>query len=212
MAVPNGPTITDPKQANGQNELTTPVEGLININTAGWRVLAALPFATPRLNAADRDQWNEWVARSIVKYRDTIDPISPKGLPHGPFANLCELNYVPIYDNTNKFQCFFQDLWRASAGDRDADDDDGDFSPAGNGTDSVRGDFEEKFLSLNRISNLVTLRSDCFTVYVTVQAWSNAGSKTPTLEGQRRLAVIVDRSRVTPLNRTPTVYNVPTSD
>jgi hypothetical protein len=195
------------------------VEGLININTAGWRVLAALPFASPRNND---NYWNEIVARSIVEYRDA--PIS--GFPHGPFTSLAELNNVPIYDG-DVFKCYFRDVWRKSAGlgnAADADDLDGDFSPEGagtgngsaNATDKVIGDFEEKFLSLNRISNLVTLRSDCYTVYVTVQAWRNAGSTNPnfppTLEGQRRLAVIVDRSRVTPLNRTPTVFNVPTSD
>jgi hypothetical protein len=217
MAVPNGPDITNPKQANRQNELTAPVEGLININTAGWRVLAALPFATPRVNAANRDDWNEWVAKSIAYYRDDYDPLY--GKPHGPFASLYELNDVPIYDNANKFLCYYQDLWRIPGGDHDADDDDGDFSPDGIGAgkvDQVRGDFEEKFLSLNRISNLVTLRSDCYTAYIVVQAWRNAGSTNanfpPTLEGQRRLAVIIDRSRVTSLNKTPTVYNVPTSD
>jgi hypothetical protein len=211
MAVPNGPNITDPKQANGENERTAPVEGLININTAGWRVLAAIPFASPR--SGDPDGWNRIVAKSIVRYRDEIDPVT--GRPHGAFTSLYELNCVPIYDN-NGFVCYFQDLWRKSAGlsdGADADDDDGDFSPARNGTtDDVLGDFEEKLLSVNRISNLVTLRSDCYTAYILVQAWSNAGSAAPTLEGQRRLAVIVDRSRVTPQNKTPTVFNVPTSD
>jgi hypothetical protein len=224
MPVPNGPNITDPKQANGQNELTAPVEGLININTAGWRVLAAIPFASPR--SGNPDLWNTDVAKSIVFYRDEYDPVTQR--PHGAFTTLEELNCVPIYENVGqsnqKFLCYFQDLWKASAGvgdGTDADDDDGDFSPAntagGSGnTDKVIGDFEEKFLSVNRISNLVTLRSDCFTAYILVQAWSNAGSTDPkfppTLEGQRRLAVIVDRSRVTPQNKTPTVYNVPTSD
>ena len=92
-----------------------------------------------------------------------------------------------------------------------------DFSPAGTGnTDGVRDDFKEKFLMVNRVSNLLTLRSDMFTAYILVQGWRNAGSidplHPPTLDGQRRLAVIIDRSRITAVKKTPAVYNVPTAN
>ncbi|MDB5323882.1 MAG: Helix-hairpin-helix motif containing protein [Phycisphaerales bacterium] len=206
-AVPNGPAVTNSAQANGQNEITTPVEGLININTAGWKVLSAIPFAPASLT--NGTAVNEWVARSIVNYRDRFDPIT--GLPHGPFTSLFELSRVPIYDNAGAFKYTFQELWK-SGSDHDADDKDGDFSPEGTATDFVRNDFEEKYLALNRISNLVTTRSDTFTAYICVQGWRNVGGNNATLEGQRRLAVIIDRSRITPVKKTPAVYNVPTAN
>lgn len=213
-AVPNGPAITSAAQANGQNELTTPVEGLVNVNTAGWKVLSAVPFAPPSTPAVPGPvKLNEMIAKSIVYYRDNSDPAT--GTPHGPFASLLELNRVPIYANVydpTTFQGFFQDVWKG-ASDHDADDADGDFSPAGVGiTDAVRDDFKEKFLMVNRVSNLLALRSDTFTAYILVQGWRNAGSANATLEGQRRLAVIIDRSRITPVKKTATVYNVPTAN
>ena len=90
----------------------------------------------------------------------------------------------------------------------------GDISPLGPGAapagaDGVRFDFEERFLLLNRISNLITTRSDSYTVYLVVQGWQDAGTANPVLRTQRRLAFIVDRSRVIPTNAQPTVTPVP---
>ncbi|HEX8525270.1 MAG TPA: hypothetical protein VF669_23665 [Tepidisphaeraceae bacterium] len=62
-------------------------------------------------------------------------------------------------------------------------------------TDGVRGDFEEQFLQLSRISNLITTRSDTFTTYIIVQGWRNAGTPKPELVVQKRVAYIIDRSR-----------------
>jgi hypothetical protein len=94
---------------------------------------------------------------------------------------------------------------------------DGDFSPLrdkgpGNVGDGVRLDFKEKYLMLTRISNLITTKSDCYTCYIQVQGWRDAGTPNAKLVAQKRLAFIVDRSRLTPTKRTPTVYNVPVSD
>ena len=65
-------------------------------------------------------------------------------------------------------------------------------------------------LNLARISNLASTRSDVFTVYVTVQAWTYVGNVTGAnqqndtrLVGERRASFIVDRSRVTELNYDP---------
>lgn len=55
------------------------------------------------------------------------------------------------------------------------------------------------FLALNRISNLITTRSDSFTVYVLVQGWRNAGTANPELVVQRRVMFIADRSSVHPI-------------
>jgi hypothetical protein len=232
QAVPNGPKVTDFAQANQGNEDTSPVEGLINLNTASAKVLSAVPFLPPSNllppvpPAAASDPWtydslfNASIAQSITYYRDVQDPATGKA--HGPFTSLFELDRVPIYDYSKPaapFVCYYRDIWRnppPPAPPRDdADDDDGDFTPVNNGTtkklDGIY-DFEDRYLAVNRLSNILTLRSDTFTAYILVQGWRNAGSANPVLEGQRRLAVIVDRSRVTPAKKTPAVYNVPTAN
>ena len=70
----------------------------------------------------------------------------------------------------------------------------GDLSP-----DAVRGDFEERFLVLSRISNLITTRSDTFTCYVYVMGVLHDGTPGAELKVQRRTAFIADRSGLRPL-------------
>ena len=65
--------------------------------------------------------------------------------------------------------------------------------------DMVRHDHEENYLLANRISNMVTTRSDTFTCYVLVQGWRGAGTDNPELVVQRRRAFVADRSGVTPM-------------
>jgi hypothetical protein len=87
--------------------------------------------------------------------------------------------------------------------------DEGDFSPMTT-HDDVRRDFEEYFLMLNRISNLITTRSDSFTVYILVQGWRGIGTTKPELVVQRRAAFIQDRSPLTATNGAlPAATNVP---
>jgi len=62
--------------------------------------------------------------------------------------------------------------------------------------DGVRGDFEEQFLQLSRISNLITTRSDSFTCYVLIQGYRDAGTANPKLEVQKRVSYIIDRSKM----------------
>ena len=63
-------------------------------------------------------------------------------------------------------------------------------------------DFTLANLNMNRVSNLTSQRSDVFTVYVTVQAWTYVGEKNNAqmldtrLVGERRGSFIVDRSRI----------------
>ena len=86
----------------------------------------------------------------------------------------------------------------------DPDDAAGDWTPqnvTGAAVDNVRHDYEENFLLANRISNLVTTRSDHFTCYVLVQGWRGAGTTNPELVVQRRLAFTADRSGVTPTSK-----------
>jgi len=62
----------------------------------------------------------------------------------------------------------------------------------------ITEDYQWDSLTLNRISNLITTRSDTFTVYVEVQGWQNSypGSTTALPIITRRYAYIVDRSAV----------------
>src|SRR6185503_5854937 len=101
--------------ANANNEDMTPVEGLININTAPWRVLAAIPWVN------NNPTWNAYIARSIVKYRET----------NGPFRSIYDLNAVKVYNDISNptnptFLCNLKDAWWTAAGpgpEPDADDD-----------------------------------------------------------------------------------------
>jgi len=67
--------------------------------------------------------------------------------------------------------------------------------------DNVRFDYEEQFLLMNRISNLITTRSDSFTAYVLVQGWRGAGTPNPELVVQRRRAFVADRTGLSPTNK-----------
>jgi len=82
--------------------------------------------------------------------------------------------------------------------------------PAGNGTATgVVGDYTHDFLVLNRVSNLITTRSDSFTVYVVVEGWDQ--TQTPAqLIVTRRLAFVVDRSGVTSTNKAVKTISIPT--
>jgi len=190
------------------SEDDVPSEGLINVNTAGWKVLAALPLVLQPNGQMDRGL-SEKLAKRIVYFRDVDDgfgvPPSSGGTvpphPHGPFKSLLELCLVP------QFAAAEGNIdMTGLAGEPGPNQ--GEFSPIIGTGDFVRLDFEEKYLNLTRISNLLTLHSDCYTVYLQVQGWRDAGSANARLMVQRRLAFIVDRSHVTPLKPTPTVYNV----
>jgi hypothetical protein len=65
-------------------------------------------------------------------------------------------------------------------------------------------DFHVTHLNMDRVSNLTSQRSDCFTVYVTVQAWTyvnttanpNIQVTDTRLVGERRGSFVVDRSLI----------------
>lgn len=186
-------------------EDTAPTDGLININTAPWRVLAALPMAD---NATD----NNILAKAIVQYRDgdTAAGIAA----HGPFKSIFQLNAVQVPGVSFRNTLPSTPLNGFNPNGLDRGPSDGDLTPlvtASNGEvpDQVQGDFEKQFLAFNRISNLVTVRSDSFTTYVLVQGWRNAGTATPELVVQRRAAFISDRSASIPSNKILNITNMP---
>jgi hypothetical protein len=75
--------------------------------------------------------------------------------------------------------------------------------------DNVKMDYEERYLNLIRLSNLLTTRSDVFKAYVLVQGWRDAGTPSPQLVAERRAAFIVDRSRASSDNTAVTTYPLP---
>jgi len=138
----------------------TKIKGRININTAPWFVLAQLPWVSYHTT-------NYELARSIVNYRDTI---------HGPFRNIGEL-MTDANSSINSIGYY-----------------EGETMPIPTTlltpTDGVGDKFEERDVIFDRISNLITVRSDVFTAYILVRI----GTDGP----QKRVVAILDRSGVTP--------------
>lgn len=66
------------------------------------------------------------------------------------------------------------------------------------GLSRPRFDFKEQSLMLTRVSNLLTTRSDMFTVYLLIEGWENAGTDKATLRTTNRAAFFLDRSQTTP--------------
>jgi hypothetical protein len=182
--------------ANDYAEDLEPVEGLVNINTAPWKVLAALPMvlnADGSVNVAR----NIELAKAIVYFRDVHngyqkDAADTKLYPNGAFASIFELNSV-------------WDTRPAGPGLRDASKYSGrgrDYRFGnGYGTLGVTGnsDFAQQHEVLARISNLITTRSDSFTCYVYVMGVTHDGAPDAEIKVQRRGAFIADRSGVRPL-------------
>jgi Helix-hairpin-helix motif len=181
--VPNFATLNE-TTANRRTEDLAPIEGLINVNTAPFAVLRRVPFTvTPTTN----DQ----IAQAIIQYRNV----------NGPFRTLFDLNNVPLF-------------WNPTGGDMTlmaSSYDTGDLSTVGPGSiasDGVVNDFEKRFMSMTRVSNLLTTRSDTYTAYILVQGWRGVGTTNPEMVVQRRAAFIADRSGVTASNRSLNIINV----
>ncbi len=119
------PNVT-PVQPNGmygyqqlQGRLDTAgTEGLININTANWKVLSAVPWYTPGEYPKTYLADNAALARAITAWRDYNDPANPAA-PHtdyGPFRSIFDLMKVPQFatgaGNFNSFWVTFRQLPR----------------------------------------------------------------------------------------------------
>ncbi len=61
---------------------------------------------------------------------------------------------------------------------------------------NIPEDYQWDCLTLTRISNLITTRSDTFTVYIVLQGWQNVGTGNAQPMVTRRFAYIVDRSQI----------------
>ncbi|HSZ58730.1 MAG TPA: hypothetical protein VK797_23880 [Tepidisphaeraceae bacterium] len=215
----------EPANPNAATEETVPTEGLININTSPWRVLAAVPWVGPDFPSfngsptGNRLATNVNIGLSIAYYRDVDDGSLPPPAqhPHGPFKSIFELNNVPIYPAVSsagigKPYTLFRDLLKNGGSPlKPYNQNQGNITPGyPPATDTVVGDFKTKFTMMSRASNLVTTRSDSFTAYILLQGWRDAETPNATLAVQRRAALLIDRSGVTPINPSPAVTLVPT--
>lgn len=180
-----------------KSEDLTPTQGLVNINTAPWQVLALIPWAIaddfdPSNSAGQRANQalmaNREIAQRIAEFRDG-DP-SAGISAQGPFRSLFDL-YRVVRFNAHQNTIITRENTGLEPGDEQ-----GDWTPPGTGTDLVRRDFEEQYLLLNRVSNMLTTRSDSFTCYVLVQGIRGGGTPQAEVVVQRRKAFMLDRSAV----------------
>jgi len=172
------------------------IEGLVNVNTAPRKVLAAVPFfptgsdtldfrldnENPELRgipvqAPNGVSDNEELAQAIVAWRES----------NGPFRTLHDLFRVPGFLEATRLQV--------------AD------------TASTSGfvDFEAEHALLTRVSNLLTTRSDSFTCYAAVQGWLNYGTTAQELVVRRQRTFTVDRSGVTEASRVSKIQLFPSN-
>ena len=130
---------------------------------------------------------NRQVARAIVAYRDDSTLA-----PNQEFKTIFDLNkvdyqFLPLSDPDGRVVFVTGNGAISVTGTPTWDV--GDVSPG-----TVAGDFKARYLMLNRISTLVTTRSDTFTCYILVQGWREAGTNLPSLDWEQRKAFILDRS------------------
>lgn len=199
----------------GPPEETASLNGLVNVNTAPWPVLAGVPMIPNGgmyTDALSGFQRNVSIAQSIVYYRDINDSTGinpPHG--HGPFQNLFELNDVPIYSIIPPGGAAPLFRFRDAMGNSQTtsfNSTQGNYTSAP-GSNPIVGDFQGTFLMANRVSDLLTTHSDSFTAYIEIQGWQNAETASPVLKVTRRAAILIDRTAVTPKNRSPNTTNVP---
>jgi len=178
----------------------------VPITTGNYPDLLTMNYTTGAITlGADNISDNLEIAQLICAWRDGSG-LGYAGTPHGPFTSIADLNkIVAINDDPTDptKRVTFANRFGSITPTTQLDDNDGDLTPVTQGTtDGVVDGFEKRFLQLTRVSNLITTRSDTFTVYVLVQGWRNAGSLTngptpPELVVQRRAAIIVDRNNLT---------------
>lgn len=180
-------TVIDPAD-HGRDPNETRIKGRINVNTAPPFVLEQLPWIAPA-----RVGVGPIVSQAVVAYRDKI------AIPGGPdyrarpgglgFRSIGELAWVAgvpgmpgmdYYATDGLDQRGFPDLTPLK------------FLGL---LDGAKDDFEERDLIFQRISNLITVRSDVFTAYILVRI----GADGP----QRRVIAILDRSGVFPRSTAP---------
>lgn len=173
-----------------RDDVTAGVHGLVNINTAPWRVLAALPLVIDPATGAVNRQESFNLAKAIVFFRDRD---RGDGQPYGPFNSIYDLLRVPGFADPSGVNAVDDPaaLHRVALGD---------FTPFA-GDDFTLNDYESRYNQVIRLSSMLTTRSDTFTAYVLLQGWRNPGTPSATLIAERRVGYIFDRTQLTPTNK-----------
>ncbi|MFT3788990.1 MAG: hypothetical protein QM770_22925 [Tepidisphaeraceae bacterium] len=159
-------------------------EGTVNVNTAPAQVLRLLPFRVTAQGQVDLVN-NAATADAAVQLLNAATP--------GKFDTLWSLRDLVV--GGQKLSASLPAGLTTAADFVRV----GDITPDRTGEDLL--DYKRPSLNVTRISNVATTRSDTFTVYITVQAWSYVGANQATetrLIGERRSAFIVDRSTIGP--------------
>lgn len=186
-------TVFDPaNHGHGTNEMR--IKGRVNINTAPPYVLRQLPWIDP-CEPAGGPPFS--IADLIVAYRENRTvPAGPDFSlkPHLGFGSIGELTWIEASDYPS---CWGMDYYVDPGTASGPGDLNGfpDLSPG----DGAADDGEERNLIFQRISNLVTVRSDVFSAYILVRI----GVDGP----QRRVLAILDRSEVNPNHPDPAQRN-----
>ncbi len=203
------PANTQQSAAARYVEAFLPAQGKINVLTAGAGILKAAPLATTAAGTADAATITG-TANTLLTNLDAATgertAVLGNGVTTAAITTLGDLNvFGPVF---------------TSGGDRyGAGDLTGQllsFNGAGVATNVNHYDVappmggppdlssEANTADLTRVSNLLTTRSDSYTVYIVVQAWENFGSdgsgaRPPArIVRQERVAFTVDRSGVYP--------------
>lgn len=182
------------------------IQGKLNINTASWQALAALPLVPG--SASDTVK----LAKAIVYFRDVNNGT---GHPNGAFTSIFDLNLVTKNAAIPALNGDFADFAGKTAGvANNAALTATDLTTSGAGgvgdlssPDGAIGDFEQRLLGVTRLSNLLTTRSDSFTVYIVVQAWKHNAAPDnvgvpPIMVAEKRRAVVMDRTTLTRVTST----------
>jgi hypothetical protein len=175
------------------------VDGLININTASWQVLSQLPMipsSSQSYHALNLEMRS--LAKAIVNWRNQ----------HGPFMSIYDLNSV-LDGKGIGFQNEEHTLTLSNVSSQQGiltppDPNFPSVTPVATG---ISEDFQADDVALARISNMITTRSDTFTVYIVLQGWANAGTTNAVPVITRRYSFIADRSCI---SGDPTSRNVKT--
>jgi hypothetical protein len=161
-------------------------EGKVNINTAPPAVLRLLPITVGTDGLSGPGVVTDAIATAINTSRNSAS---------GPFTSVMHFDRSATVGGPSTVVSPI-----SAASTAEARFLAGDITPT-----SGLDDYKVDLANATRISNLASTRSDTFTVYITVQAWTVGGPPGTTwvqatdtrLVGERRVAFIVDRSALT---------------
>ena len=130
VPVSGNPNIT-PVQGNSYQQLqgrldSASTEGMININTANWKVLSAVPWVTPDDDPANYMADNAAIAQAIVAWRDFNNSAAYPNAPHtdfGPFRSIFDLQKLPQY------KIYVNTVWTLAGSPGEVSNRYGDLSP-----------------------------------------------------------------------------------